>query len=101
MHKQKLVDILGIIILVGFIPLCFCAEFCPDACIYVLTSLLIMSGIRIYQFHCIPKNERRKYTHMNMFYGRDFLIHPYTQTGLVLIFFALDLCVRISSVLEK
>lgn len=101
MHKQKLVDVLGGIILIGIISLCFCAELCPNACIYVITSLLIMSGIRIYQFHCIPIKERRKYTHMNMFYGRDFLIHPYTQTGLVLILFAGNLYVLISSVLEK
>lgn len=101
MHKQKLVDISGNIILIGILSWCCCAELCPDACIYVITSLLIMSGIRVYQFHSIPKNERRKYTHMNLFYGRDFLIHPYTQTGLVLIFFALNLYGQVSSVLEK
>ena len=95
MPRQKVVDILGVLIPCGILALALSADaFRPNGdagTLLCLASLLaVLSMVRVLLFRGIPKEERRQYD-MRLWnapglWGRDFLIHPYTQAGLVLLF---------------
>ena len=88
-------DILGILIPCGGLLVALYIEvFNPDVsawcviCFEVL--LLLLSLVRIFLF-CSPHRGKRHQYSMHMidshrFFGRDTLIHPYTQTVIVVLF---------------
>lgn len=88
-------DILGILIPRGGLLVALYIEgFNPDVsawrviCFEVL--LLLLSLVRIFLFCSTHRGKRRQYS-MHMidsprFWGRDTLIHPYTQTAIVVLF---------------
>lgn len=93
--KQRIVDILGILIPRGGLLVALYIEgFNPDVsawrviCFEVL--LLLLSLVRIFLFCSTHRGKRHQYS-MHMidsprFFGRDTLIHPYTQTVIVVLF---------------
>ena len=93
--KQRIVDILGILIPCGGLLVALYIEgFNPDVsawrviCFEVL--LLLLSLVRIFLFCSTHRGKRHQYS-MHMidsprFFGRDTLIHPYTQTVIVVLF---------------
>ena len=93
--KQRIVDILGILIPRGGLLVALYIEvFNPDVsawrviCYEVL--LLLLSLVRIFMICSTHRGKRRQYS-MHMidsprFLGRDTLIQPYTQTVMVVLF---------------
>jgi uncharacterized membrane protein len=89
MSKQDIVDILGVVVLWGCGLCALLLEIFPPATIYVFIVLCVICCIRVYLFRTIPKKERRIYEDMELFYGKDQLFHPYTQTAFMLVVLAL------------
>lgn len=89
MSKQKIVDILGIIILLGCIPWYWgiTQDLWLGLCIEI--GLFIICCFRIFVFRSIPEQNRRCYD-IKLFnwriLGRDTLIQPYTQTAIIGLF---------------
>jgi putative effector of murein hydrolase LrgA (UPF0299 family) len=83
MSKQRIIDILGDIVFLGMaLCLIITANYPPLNIIGIcgMIVLFVICCIRVYLFRTIPKKERRIYEEMDMFFGPDRLIHPYTQT---------------------
>ena len=93
--KQRIVDILGILILCGILFMVSLIEaFNPNinTCIVLCFEilLLILSVVRILLFRSISKEKRRQYNMRLLdsprLLGRDTLIYPYTQAVIVPLF---------------
>ena len=91
MSRQRIVDILGILVPCGVLLMALASETVSVGTLLGLeTALLALSALRVFLFHGIPKKERRPYRTRSSdgpgLWGRDILIHPYTQAVLVLLF---------------
>lgn len=93
MKKQKIVDILGYVVIAGLVLMCLFLRHIymkrgnlvgtgGSTCIF-LAGLLIISLVRVFIFHKIPYDERRKYD--IWIFGFDMLFAPDSQ-AIVLIF---------------
>ena len=96
LRKQKIVDILGILIPCGILSLVFWVEGVQsrgkEHILLGFEGLLLgLSAVRILLFRSIPKGERRRYDMRLLqapgLFGRDVLVYPYTQGILVLLVF--------------
>lgn len=103
MNKQKNVDILGYIVIAGLVLMCLFLRYIymkrgnlvgtgGSTCIF-LAGLLIISLVRVFIYHKIPYDERRKYD--IWIFGFDMLAAPYSQaTILIFILFAFIFVIR-------
>lgn len=91
MSRQRIVDILGILVPCGVLLMALLSETVSVRTLLGLeTSLLALGVLRILLFRSIPKEARRPYRMRSSdgpgLWGRDLLIHPYSQAVLVLLF---------------
>lgn len=91
MSKRRIVDILGILVPCGLLLMALLSETGSVRTLLGLEIVLLaLSALRILLFRGIPKAERRPYRMRSSdgpgLWGRDILIHPYTQAVLVLLF---------------
>lgn len=91
MSRQRIVDILGILVPCGVLLMALLSESVSVRTLLGLeTVLLALSVLRVLLFRGIPKEARRPYRTRPSdgpgLWGRDLLIHPYTQAVLVLLF---------------
>lgn len=91
MSRQRIVDILGILVPCGLLLMASLSKTVSVRTLLGLELLLLaLSALRILLFRGIPKEERRPYRMRSSdgpgLWGRDLLIHPYSQAILVLIF---------------
>ena len=91
MSRQRIVDILGILVPCGLLLMASLSGTVSVRMLLGLELLLLaLSALRVFLFHGIPKKERHPYRTRSSdgpgLWGRDILIHPYTQAILVLLF---------------
>ena len=92
MSRQRIVDILGILVPCGLLLMALVSETVSVGTLLGLeTALLVLSVLlRVLLFRSIPKEARHPYRMRSSdgpgLWGRDLLIHPYTQAVLVLLF---------------
>ena len=91
MSRQRIVDILGVLVPCGLLLMASLSETVSVRTLLGLELLLLaLSALRILLFRGIPKEARRPYRMRSSdgpgLWGRDILIHPYSQAILVLIF---------------
>ena len=91
MSRQRIVDILGILIPCGVLLMALLSETVSVRTLLGLEIVLLALGVlRILLFRSIPKEARRPYRMRSSdgpgLWGRDLLIHPYSQAVLVLLF---------------
>lgn len=91
MSRQRIVDILGILVPCGLLLMASLSETVSVRTLLGLEIVLLALGVlRILLFRGIPKEARRPYRTRSSdgpgLWGRDILIHPYTQAVLVLLF---------------
>ncbi len=91
MSKRRIVDILGILVPCGLLLMALLSETGSVRTLLGLEIVLLaLSALRILLFRGIPKEARRPYRMRSSdgpgLWGRDILIHPYTQAVLVLLF---------------
>lgn len=91
MSKRRIVDILGILVPCGLLLMALLSETGSVRTLLGLEIVLLaLSALRILLFRGIPKEARRPYRTRSSdgpgLWGRDILIHPYTQAVLVLLF---------------
>ena len=91
MSRQRIVDILGILVPCGVLLMALASETVSVGTLLGLeTALLVLSVLRVLLFRSIPKEARRPYRMRSSdgpgLWGRDLLIHPYSQAVLVLLF---------------
>ena len=91
MSRQRIVDILGILVPCGLLLMALVSETVSVGTLLGLeTALLVLSVLRVLLFRSIPKEARHPYRMRSSdgpgLWGRDLLIHPYSQAILVLIF---------------
>lgn len=91
MSKRRIVDILGILVPCGVLLMALLSEAGSVRTLLGLELLLLaLSALRILLFRGIPKEARRPYRMRSSdgpgLWGRDLLIHPYSQAVLVLLF---------------
>lgn len=91
MSRQRIVDILGILVPCGVLLMALLSETVSVRTLLGLELLLLALSVpRILLFRGIPKEERRPYRTRSSdgpgLWGRDLLIHPYSQAVLVLLF---------------
>ena len=91
MSRQRIVDILGILVPCGLLLMALLSETGSVRTLLGLEIVLLaLSALRILLFRGIPKEARRPYRMRSSdgpgLWGRDLLIHPYSQAVLVLLF---------------
>lgn len=91
MSRQRIVDILGVLVPCGLLLMASLSETVSVRTLLGLELLLLaLSALRILLFRGIPKEARRPYRTRSSdgpgLWGRDILIHPYFQAVLVLLF---------------
>lgn len=91
MSRQRIVDILGILVPCGLLLMASLSETVSTRTLLGLELLLlVLSALQVLLFRSIPKEARRPYRMRSSdgpgLWGRDLLIHPYTQAVLVLLF---------------
>ena len=91
MSRQRIVDILGILVPCGLLLMASLSKTGSVRTLLGLELLLLaLSALRILLFRGIPKEARRPYRMRSSdgpgLWGRDLLIHPYSQAVLVLLF---------------
>ena len=91
MSRQRIVDILGILVPCGLLLMASLSETVSTRTLLGLELLLlVLSALQVLLFRSIPKEARRPYRMRSLdgpgLWGRDILIHPYTQAVLVLLF---------------
>ena len=91
MSRQRIVDILGILVPCGLLLMALLAKTVSVRTLLGLELLLlVLSALRVFLFRSIPREARRPYRMRPSdgpgLWGRDILIHPYTQAVLVLLF---------------
>ena len=91
MSKRRIVDILGILVPCGVLLMALLSETVSVGTLLGLEIVLLaLSALRILLFRGIPKEARRPYRMRSSdgpgLWGRDLLIHPYSQAVLVLLF---------------
>ena len=91
MSRQRIVDILGILVPCGLLLMASLSETVSVRTLLGQEIVLLALGVlRILLFRGIPKEARRPYRTRSSdgpgLWGRDILIHPYPQAVLVLLF---------------
>lgn len=91
MSKRRIVDILGILVPCGLLLMASLSKTGSVGTLLGLEIVLLaLSALRILLFRGIPKEARRPYRMRSSdgpgLWGRDLLIHPYSQAVLVLLF---------------
>ena len=91
MSRQRIVDILGILVPCGLLLMASLSETVSTRTLLGLELLLlVLSALQVLLFRSIPKEARRPYRMRSSdgpgLWGRDLLIHPYTKAVLVLLF---------------
>mgnify|MGYP006903052660 FL=1 len=91
MSRQRIVDILGILVPCGLLLMASLSGTVSVRTLLGLELLLLaLSALRVFLFRSIPKEARRPYRMRSSdgpgLWGRDLLIHPYSQAILVLLF---------------
>ena len=93
--NREVVDLLGYLVLWGWvlwyllIYLSCEARLCSPVWVVVLGGVLaVVCCVRIALYRKTPKQERRVYRRMELFYGADQLVHPYPQSAYTIFFFA-------------
>ena len=92
--NQEVVDLLGYLVLwcwaLWFLLIYLSCEarLCsPGWILFPGGAAAAMCCARIVLYRKTPKQERRVYRRMDLFYGADQLIHPYTQSAYTIFFF--------------
>lgn len=87
MNRQKAVDHIGYIVIVGVVIWCILEVSYHPLPTMVKGLILLLDIFRAVLFYKTPINERRVYQNMYFLYGSGMILHPYSQVIIVTFLF--------------